>query len=266
MVEQARQETDQMALWRDGVLQEISSLSGVIESLVAPVLQPSVAAPPASVMPQVSVAPRPVAQPVAAPQVSVAAPISVAPQVTAPPVSFAPPPQVVRQPPSQPAPVGATAPVGPYLVEAFMPGSPVVPVSGAVQSVPASAAPASPVIPATSAAPFPIFKPADDPAASPTDLLNALFTSAPQAPAVPRPATTFSASSGQPGAVTPGSAPSWPDLLLPDTSVLDTDSQPDGIEMPNLPPSFAEFLANWPAEPVNQPSDVLPTETINTKE
>jgi len=36
MVEQARQETDQMALWRDSVLREISSLNGVIESLVAP--------------------------------------------------------------------------------------------------------------------------------------------------------------------------------------------------------------------------------------
>jgi len=36
MIEQARDETDQMAMWRDSVLREISSLNGVIESLVAP--------------------------------------------------------------------------------------------------------------------------------------------------------------------------------------------------------------------------------------
>jgi len=41
MVEQARQETDQMAMWRDSVLREISSLNGVIESLVAPAPGPA---------------------------------------------------------------------------------------------------------------------------------------------------------------------------------------------------------------------------------
>jgi len=41
MVEQARQETDQMAMWRDSVLREISSLNGVIESLVSPTQAPA---------------------------------------------------------------------------------------------------------------------------------------------------------------------------------------------------------------------------------
>ena len=168
---------------------------------------------------------QPAAEPASQPATAPHPPVGVQPASVAPSPTVAQRSSTAGQAVAGQTVAGKTV-AGSTLVEAFMPGSPTA-------------------------------------SANRADLLGPFRP--PQAPGGPPSAVSFLAEGEQPWVVAPAPVPSWSDLLLPDTSVLDADTG-DGIEMPNLPPSFAEFLANWPAEPLNQSPEVLPTETTNTEE